>query len=97
MVDIKEASQEIKSFKKDFESFTGIKVYGLIEDRSYFHWKRLVLKPLNCEEMQKISEYILYRFSKYGVYTHLMPSLSCFDGYLCLTVDRSYIHEFIKD
>lgn len=96
MVDIKDASDEIKSFKEDFESFTRIKVYGLIEDRSYFHWKRLVLKPLNCEEMKSVSEYIFYRFSKYGVYTHLMPSLSSFDNHLCLTVDRKFIDEFIR-
>jgi hypothetical protein len=89
------SSKELIAFKNDFENNTGIKVVGLIESKNYFHWKRLVLEKLDCDEMIKISNYIVKRFSTPGIYTHLSVQLSTFDNNLCLTVDVEYIKKFI--
>jgi len=94
-VEFKDASPELKAFKLDFEMYTKIKVDGLIENREFFHWKRLVFSRLNCEDLRKISDYIIHRFSTPGIYTHLSVELVPFDNQMCLTVDSSNIKKFI--
>ena len=80
-------SKKLIKFKNDFEDNTGIMVLGVTEDRRYFHWKRLILPSLNCEDLRLISSYIKYRFSKEGMYTHLAPKIQCYENNLVLTVD----------
>ena len=90
-------SPELQKFKHHFETFTRIRVLDVIEERQYFHWKRLVFKEgLNCEELNTISNYIKNTFSQKDLYSHLLPKLVVCDNKLCLTVDVKEIKRCIK-
>lgn len=88
-------SKELLDFKKHFETNTGIKVIGVEENRAYYHWKRLILPSLNCDELSTISNYILNNFSTPYRFTHLQVSLGVYNGDLTLTCDVEYIKQFI--
>jgi hypothetical protein len=47
--------------------------------------------------MLKISEYLLMNFSTPGRFSHLLPSIHTFQGYVALTIDENMIKEFIID
>jgi hypothetical protein len=91
----KTMSKELLAFKKHFQENCSIKVEMTIEDKSYFHWKRLVFHSLNCEQMNEVSWYIRKTFSKEENYSHLLPKLGVHNGFLCLTVDVIQIKEKI--
>jgi len=90
-----EYSTELKALKKDFESTTGMKVTGVDENRSFFHWKRLIFDELNCVDMLVISTYIRKRFTVEGNYTHLLPKLHSYMGSLALTISVEEIKKHI--
>jgi len=88
-------SKELFCFKVDFATKTHIKIASTIEERTFFHWKRLVFQSLNCEEMATIAKYIKDTFSTPGKYSHILPKLGSYNGCLTLTVHREQIEEFI--
>jgi|688.fasta_scaffold42866_11 hypothetical protein len=90
-------SKELKAFKDNFETSTGLKVDHSYEDTTTPHWKRLLFRSLNAEKMLKISEYLLMNFSTPGRFSHLLPSIHTFQGYVALTIDENMIKEFIID
>lgn len=90
-------SPELQKLKNHFETKTRIKVFDVIEERAFFHWKRLVFKSgLNCEELETISKYIKNNFSEEGTYSHVLPKLGVYENKLCLTFDESEIKRFLK-
>ena len=88
-------SKELTAFKKHFQNNCSIKVIKTIEERNYPHWKRLAIESLNCEQMAELSWYIRTTFSVEGKYSHKLPTLKEYKGYLCLTVDESQIKRSI--
>ena len=66
------------------------------ENRTFYHWKRLIFTELNSEQLKKISEFIIKNFSTRGQYSHLLPTLHSFEGNIALTFDRDDINEFLK-
>lgn len=90
-----EYSTELKALKNDFESTTGMKVSGIEENRTFFHWKRLMFDELNCVDMNIISRYIRKRFTVTGNYTHLLPKLHSYNGVLALTISVEEIKKHI--
>jgi len=88
-------SKELIAFKNDFEKSTGINVLFTIEERTYFHWKRLVLPHLNSEHLLSIAIYINNRFYTKNKYTHLSPKIQSYENNLVLTVDVKDIKKFI--
>ena len=87
-------SKELSAFKKHFESNTKIKVYNTIEDRTFYHWKRLVLNSLNSKELMIISKYISINFSISNKHTQSVK-LGVYNNQLVLTADVKIINEFI--
>lgn len=88
-------SKELKALAKDFSQKTEIKVFPL-EERTIFHWKRLVFRSgLNCEQMDTVSQYIKDTFSTKGIFTHLSPTVGVHNGNMCLTVRAEQVQEFI--
>jgi hypothetical protein len=88
-------SKELKAFKVNFETSTGLKVDHSYEDTTTPHWKRLLFRSLNAEKMLKISEYLLMNFSTPGRFSHNLPNVHTFQGYVSLTIDVDMIKEFI--
>ena len=84
-------SPELKAFKEHFKANCSVKVTDVIEDRTFFHWKRLCFNSLDCEEMMQIAQYIKNTFSNPGNYSHLLPKVYVYNHELCLTVDVSDI------
>ena len=89
-------SEDIIRFKKHFQDNTDIKVIGVIEDRTFFHWKRLILPPLNYGNIEIIKNYINRTFYVKGKYYHLSPTIGVYNNQLTLTIDVGYITKFIK-
>lgn len=89
-------SSEITKFYNHFKTNCKVKVVDVIEERTFFHWKRLVFNDLNCEEMLEVATYIKNTFSTKGNYSHLLPTLHTYNDRLCLTVDVSEINKKIK-
>jgi hypothetical protein len=78
----------LKTFAQDFTQSTGIKVHAFCDERTYPHWKRLLLPSgLTCEDMTKISNFIKEKFSQKGKYSHLLVTLGSHDGGITLTAD----------
>ena len=102
MADIKDQLSDIitnkgseKIKKEDME----VLMYGIIDTIEENHlpqWKRLCFNQLNCDEMIEISLYIKKTFSVEGRYSHLLPKLQIYNGFLCLNVDVSQINDKIK-
>ena len=90
-------SKELLAFLKHFQANCSVRVEMAIEERTYLHWKRLVFHKLNCEEMDEISQYIKDTFSEKDRYTHLLPTIGVYNGFLCLTIDEKFIREIIMD
>ena len=90
-----EYSPELLALKKDFESTTSMKVCGVEENRTFFHWKRLLFDELNCVDMVIISTYIRKRFSVEGNYSHLLPKLHSYNGVLALSISVEEIKKHI--
>ena len=88
-------SKEMEAFKKHFQENCSVIVRETIEDRNFFHWKRLAFHSLNCEGMSEISRYIQETFGNEARFSHLLPQLVVCDGFLCLTVDAVQIREKI--
>jgi hypothetical protein len=88
-------SPELKAFKEHFKANCFVKVTNTVEDRAFFHWKRLCFDSLNCEEMIQIAQYIKKTFSNPGDYSHLQPKISVYNYELCLTLDVSEIKDKI--
>lgn len=86
-------SKELKALKKHFTENCNVKVIATIEEATYPHWKRLCFGSLNCEEMIQVSSYIKKTFSTEGKYSHLLPKLHPYNGFLCLTIDVSQIKD----
>jgi hypothetical protein len=89
-------SKELRLLLDAFKKSTGITPIGVREDRTFYHWKRLIFGQLNSEQLLKISEFIVSHFSTRGKYSHLLPTLHSFDGQLALTFDAEEINEFLK-
>jgi hypothetical protein len=47
--------------------------------------------------MDEISQYIKDTFSVKDRYTHLLPTIGVYNGFLCLTIDEKFIREIIMD
>jgi hypothetical protein len=90
-------SNELKEFKKHFEANCSIKVIDTIEESHLPHWKRLCFNQLNCNDMIEIAMYIKNTFSVKDTYSHLLPKIQIYNGFLCLTVDVSQIEKLIKN
>jgi hypothetical protein len=94
-----EYSKELTAFKRDFELSTGIKTHGMIEERTFFHWKRLVLDDLTAKELTAIDTYFRQRFYQKGKFTHELPEIHSYNYlggcYLVVTVDIELIQKFI--
>ncbi len=88
-------SKELKAFKANFETSTGIQVIDIYEDRTTPHWKRLLFHSLDAEKILKIAEYIMMNFSTPGRYSHLLPKIHSYNGYVALTVGVDEIQKFI--
>ena len=90
-------SIELKKFKEHFEKNTGIKIQNTIEERNYFHWKRLVFDKLECDDLIKIGNYLKKYFHEDNYYYEYSPSLHVYNGMLTLTADIKLIKKFILD
>ena len=88
-------SKELTAFKRHFQNTCSIKVVKTIEESHYPHWKRLAIERLNCEQMAELGWYIRTTFSVEGKFSHKLPTLHEYKGYLCLTVDKSQIQRSI--
>jgi hypothetical protein len=88
-------SPELKAFKEHFKANCSVKVTDTVENKSYFHWKRLCFNSLNCEELLQIAQYIKNTFSNTDNDSHLRLKLHIYDDGLCLTVDVSDIKDKI--
>ena len=90
-------SPELKALVEHFKENCNESLFcGTLETKTYFHWKRLVLKSgLDCEELQEISNYIKKTFSNKGRYTHKLPKVCIHKNDLCLTIDAELIREKI--
>ena len=88
-------SKELTKFKKHFEMHTSLNVLWTLEERHCSNWKRLMLPPLNCDELKIVSDYIRETFSSSNTFSHRLPKLQCYRGDLCLTVDIRQINEFV--
>ena len=84
-------SKELTAFKKHFKNNCSIKVVKTIEESHWQHWKRLAIDGLDCEQMAELDRYIRSTFSVTGKFSHKLPKLHEYKGYLCLTVDESQI------
>ena len=84
-------SKELSVFKKHFQNNCSIKVVKTIEENHCRHWKRLAIEGLDCEQMAELDWYIRSTFSVEGKFSHKLPKLHEYKGYLCLTVDESQI------
>lgn len=88
-------SKELIAFYRHFVANCSVKVEMSLEEKTYFHWKRLVFHQLNHDDLVKIAQYLRDTFRNEGRYSHLLPKLGSYNGYLCLTVDVSQIREKI--
>lgn len=88
-------SSEITKFKNDFKAWTKIRVLDVIEEKDWFHYKRLVLPPLNCEQLTLVAEYIKNRFWINGTYTHRSVKMHEYGGRLVITADKDIINKVI--
>lgn len=88
-------SDELKVLQNAFIKSTGIKPIGTVEEKHLPHWKRLVLDNMNCEQLERVSKFIKENFYERGTYSHLLPKLHTFNGYLCLSVDVEEIKKFL--
>jgi len=86
-------SKELTTLYNHFKENCSVKVEGKLEERQYPHWKRLMFHSLDCEQMDEISRYIKNTFSNVGKYSHKLPQLCVYNGFLCLTVDIAQIKE----
>ena len=89
-------SEELIRLRNEFIKSTGITPDDTEENRTFYHWKRLIFTELNSEQLKKISEFIIKNFSTRGQYSHLLPTLHSFEGNIALTFDRDDINEFLK-
>jgi len=91
----------IKTFAQDFTKSTGIKVDTYCDERTFPHWKRLALPhSLNCDDLEKISNFIRERFSENGKYSELLVKLTVFSGGITLTADvkeLDRVYNVVKD
>ena len=90
-----DTSKELKAFRAHFETSTGLRVTDIYEDRTTPHWKRLLFDSLDAEKLLKIAEYIMMNFSTPGRYSHLLPNVHAYQGYVALTIGEDEIHKFI--
>lgn len=90
-----ETSIELQSFKNHFEFNTGIKVLNIIEERNFFHWKRLVFSELNCDQLITIGNYIKTFFHEDNKYYEYNIKLHTYNNISCLTCNVDYIKKFI--
>lgn len=88
-------SKELTKFRKHFEMHTSLIVVRSLEERHLPSWKRLMLPPLNCDELRIVSDYIRETFSTSNKFSYKLPKLCSYDGSLCLTVDVRQINEFV--
>ena len=87
----------LKIFSQDFTQATGIKVHAHCDDRTYPHWKRLILPSgLTCDDMEKISNFIKETFSQKGKYSHLLVTLGSHNGGITLTADIKDLERVYK-
>jgi hypothetical protein len=90
-------SPELKKFKDHFIQQTRMNPIACEENRTFMHWKRLIFAQLNCNDMEKISNYIKETFSTPGKFSHHLPKIQGWENNcIALTVDVSQIKEFIK-
>lgn len=90
-----EQTKELTALANHFKMHSGMKLRGAYEDRTFNHWKRLELGPMNVEDMEKLTIYIRNTFTEKGKYSHLLPSLHSYEGTICLTVDVEWVKRFI--
>lgn len=88
-------SKELIAFYRHFVANCSVKVEMSLEEKRYFHWKRLVFHQLDHDDLIDIALYLRHTFKNEGRYTHLLPKLGVYNGYMCLTVDASLIKEKI--
>lgn len=76
-----------KNIKESFKR-TGIKEFDVIKERIYPYYVIQFYCRLNCEELDKISQWIKSNFSREGYYSHLVyAKLGMRDGYMSLVID----------
>lgn len=91
-------SDELRILENEFIKSTGIKPMGAIEEKHLPHWKRLIFNEhLNCVQLERISNFIRENFSERGTYSHLLPKLHTYNGFLCLSVDAEEIKKFLMN
>lgn len=83
----------LNTFRTDFESTTGIKTNAC---EKVYGWYKLYLSSLDCEKMEIMARYIRLRFTCDGLYTHLLPTLSTFNGKLCLSISVELAEKKLK-
>ena len=92
-------SEELKTFLEHFKRNCSVMVVETIEERNYFHWKRLCFESLNSEELGEISKYIIKYFSQIGNYSHILPKVHAYQYLggmqLCLTIEDREIRKFL--
>lgn len=88
-------SKELMAFYRHFQANCSVKVEMVLEEKRYFHWKRLVFHQLNHDDLVEIAQYLRDTFRNEGRFSHLLPKLGTYNGFLCLTVDVSQIREKI--
>lgn len=84
----------LKMFEIDFKSITGIKVYDAKIGTG--NWCRLELDQLNCDELEKIANFIRLRFTKEGQYRHHLPKIGRGDYGLALIIGEELLKQIYK-
>jgi hypothetical protein len=88
-------SKELMAFYRHFQANCSVKVEMALEERMYPHWKRLVFHKLDHDDLVEIAQYLRDTFRNEGRFSHLLPTIGTYNGFLCLTIDISQIKEKI--
>lgn len=88
-------SKELQVLQESFETHTGLKTRGTIEEKDFPHFKRLVLPQLNCVQLYKVTYFIMDTFTTPNTFEHTRPKVHSYNNLLVLTVDVKQIQKHL--
>ena len=97
---IQERKDLIKKFYDSFVEYTGgtIKCVRHDSGEAQGGWFELQFQhPLNCEDLQKISEFVYHKFAEPYKFTHRVPKLMATRNGIALIVQDSLVQKIFEE
>lgn len=96
----KERKDLVQKLQDSFRKFTGGFIKFDVEDKgvSQGGWIEIQFQnPLNCDDLDQIADFIRQKFSRLGLYSHLLPKMKSGQYGIVLSIQDTEVQRLIEE